>query len=794
MNKLYLNRRDNPIIVEKTPFASGGEGDIFRVVSPSNYRGYVVKLYHSNKRTPEKESKIRFLLNNPPEIINENGHSSVVWVAGMVYDGKGFAGVLMPFAKGDKLVILCSSKIPRKYRQNWARFSFQAPQSFDLRLKICFNIAAAVYQIHKTGQYVLVDLKPDNVLIQPNGLISIVDIDSMEILQGGKALFPAAVTTPEYAPPEFYQNVQPGKAPIFETWDRYSMAIIFYKLLFGIHPFAGSAKPPYDQLNALNEKIEKGLFVHHPEKRRFFEVIPPPHKRFFNSKYDIQSLFMQCFVDGHQVLERRPTADNWCSVISGKNLITVNRKLISRALPLDEISYSEPQLLPVPSLQSSKRTPVFVHTKPALPVKFESINFIESTAVIGIGIVFFMLTKSPLIAVFLGFIMSIITYRFRAEVQEKRRLKKNKKEINFDVYSQEAIVASLKRAVSQYNSSFKDDIKAVNQQQGLLLQKEHQSIHELKSAYMQMISEKDKLLIELEAKEKEEIEALKSRYPNIEDVNEIADTEAVQSLQNDIARLNKELMNVEDLIKFDKVNALFIAEKHIEEKQYLLSILHRIEKIKKEEKEVLKRNELTFDVKISRAQRKLTAQLSKSELARIQSLVNQFHAQKEAETNVILADFKIGKEKLLADFQSLLTKKQTILKIQIQGLKNEINQQRHPTISEDTISDYQEEKQRIEEKYNQQYQILIEEGAKQKAKIETLILEQNQVTQKQTQELFSKSLIPLKASSQLQSYEAEDNKLVDLKNEAAKLDNEIMSHNFINYWNYLERLGGKKNN
>jgi DNA-binding helix-hairpin-helix protein with protein kinase domain len=792
MKKLYLNRRDNPIIVENAPFASGGEGDIFRVVSPSNYRGYVVKLYHSNKRTPEKESKIRFLLNNPPEIINTNGHSSVVWVAGMVYDEKGFAGVLMPFAKGDKLVILCSSKIPRKYRQSWARFSFKAPQSFDLRLKICFNIAAAVYQIHKTGQYVLVDLKPDNVLVQPNGLISIVDIDSMEILQNGKALFPAAVTTPEYAPPEFYQNVKPGKAPIFETWDRYSMAIIFYKLLFGIHPFAGSAKPPYDQLNGLDEKIEKGLFVHHPDKRRFFEVIPPPHKRFFNSKYDIQSLFIQCFSDGHQILERRPTADNWCSVISGKSLVTVNRKLVSSTLLLKDINYSEPQLLPVPSLQAPTRIPTFVHTKAALPVNFEAINFVERIAIIGLGILFFMITKSPLVGVFLSFIMSMTTYYSRSEVREKRHLKKRRKEINFDVYSQEAIVASLKRAATQYSSSFKDDIKAVNQQQSLLLQKEHQSINELKSVYMQMLSEKDKLLIELEEKEKEEIEALKSRYPNIGEVAEVVDNEEVKILQNDITRLNKELMDVEDLIKIDKVNALFIAEKQLIEKQYLLSIVHQVEKVKKDEKEALKRNELTFDVKISRAQRKLTAKLPKNELVSIQSLVNQLHAQKEAEMNIILMDFELEKKKLLADFQSILTKKQTILKIQIQGLKNEINQQRHPTISENIISDYETEKQRIEEKYNQQYQILIEEGAKQKTKIETLIKKETEVTQKQTQELFSKSLIPLKASTQLQNYEGQANKLSDLKNEVAKLDSEVMSYEPINFLNYLERLGGKK--
>ncbi len=214
-NKVYLNSRNNPIFIENKPLASGGEGDIYRIVSPSQYAGYVVKLYHKEKRTAQKEAKVKFLLQNPPEAQNNNGHNSLVWPAGMIYNERGFAGLMMPFAKGDKLVILGSNKIPRKYTSKWQRFSLQNADAMDMRLKICFNIAAAVYQIHNTGMYVLVDLKPDNILIQPNGLVAIVDVDSMEIIQGDKVLFPAAVTTPEFAPPEFYRNVQPEENTYF---------------------------------------------------------------------------------------------------------------------------------------------------------------------------------------------------------------------------------------------------------------------------------------------------------------------------------------------------------------------------------------------------------------------------------------------------------------------------------------------------------------------------------------------------------------------------------------------------
>ncbi len=42
--------------------ASGGEGDIYRILSPAKYTGNVVKLYHKEKRTSRKESKVKFLL------------------------------------------------------------------------------------------------------------------------------------------------------------------------------------------------------------------------------------------------------------------------------------------------------------------------------------------------------------------------------------------------------------------------------------------------------------------------------------------------------------------------------------------------------------------------------------------------------------------------------------------------------------------------------------------------------------------------------------------------------------
>ena len=189
-NRVFLNSRENPIFIEKQPFASGGEGNIYRIIT-ARYRNAVVKIYHPEKRTKAKEGKVKYLVQNPPDAQNVNGHNSVVWATGVIYDEKGFAGLMMPFAEGDKLEILTSSKIPKRFRGKWSRFSLKNPQSSKLRMAICFNIAAAVYQIHNTNKYVLVDLKPDNIIIQPYGLIAIVDVDSMEVIQNDRVIYPA---------------------------------------------------------------------------------------------------------------------------------------------------------------------------------------------------------------------------------------------------------------------------------------------------------------------------------------------------------------------------------------------------------------------------------------------------------------------------------------------------------------------------------------------------------------------------------------------------------------------------
>jgi hypothetical protein len=328
--KITLSNGVN-VELEKTPFASGGEADVYRIISPSNYSHQVLKIYKQDKRTKHKEEKLNFLIKNKPNLSSNNGHHSVVWPIHVAYQNNSFLGYTMPKATGIKLELLCHPKLPKSLSPDWDKFSFNTPGSVDLRMKLCFNIAVALAQVHSIGSYVLVDMKPDNVIIRPDGLISIIDIDSTEILSGNQVLFPAQVATPEYTPPEFYISLKDiEKNLIPETWDRFSLSIIFYRLLLGIHPYTASLKPPYESLTNVSDLIQKGFFPNGRHRDKF-RTIPPPHNNFFRISKQIQHLFLSTFEESHSNVTIRPSADDWCKVLSPEPFITIDRNLPSKS-------------------------------------------------------------------------------------------------------------------------------------------------------------------------------------------------------------------------------------------------------------------------------------------------------------------------------------------------------------------------------------------------------------------------------------------------------------------------------
>lgn len=319
------------LILANKPFASGGEGAIYDIDQPANARHLVAKIIHDFKQNPSRVSKLEFLAQHRPPSANHDPDEipALIWVEDLILDENNkVVGFVMPRVAGEKLEILCAPQLPKNLGQEWHAYQRSNPDNLRLRLKVCANIAKLVAELHATQQYVLADLKPDNIVIRPDGSVSIVDLDSIEILRHGETLHPATVATPDYTPPEYYtRGVEPGKKAIHPSWDRFSLAVIFYRIMLGIHPFAASALPPYDNLNTLADKIENGLFVHDADKSSLFAVVPPPHRQFSSLDEGLRFAFQRTFDLGHDNPALRVSAEHWEMLIQDSPLMLSNRPL-----------------------------------------------------------------------------------------------------------------------------------------------------------------------------------------------------------------------------------------------------------------------------------------------------------------------------------------------------------------------------------------------------------------------------------------------------------------------------------
>lgn len=311
---VYTSRREK-IVLADNPFSSGGEGAVYAVSSaPSRFKNVCVKLYYQNKRTRNQENKIKYMVANPPSKVDGDGFM-IGWPLESIEDSKKkFMGFVMPlaFPESKQLVTLTIPKMSKKLDEEWhGRYDrVNGKSALISRLKLVCNIAIPVHILHSTGKYVLKDFKPENVLVTYDGRITIVDMDSVQISEGGKLLFAGTAATPDYIPQEYYTRGV-GKSPsvpLEKSWDQFAIGVVFYKILFGLHPFAVT---PWEQKDAdsneIYQSISSGLFPFGTNKHKI-KSYPNLHDKFVVLPKQLQDLFLRAFSDK---ASQRPGADEW---------------------------------------------------------------------------------------------------------------------------------------------------------------------------------------------------------------------------------------------------------------------------------------------------------------------------------------------------------------------------------------------------------------------------------------------------------------------------------------------------
>ncbi len=299
------------IKLEDKPLNSGGEGKLHKIITPGRLANHCVKIYHPQYQTKQREQKLRYMIHNQPKELSDGTNYMVCWVSDIVYIKSAFVGFIMPLAFNDSIQLyeLCTVKIRKSLGSVWKqKFERKNSDSLEKRLKLCVNLSIAIHKIHSTGNYVLVDMKPQNILVSQEGKVSIVDLDSLQVSENGVVLHKGHVATPEYVPPEG-KYLSPSKDFISETWDRFSLAVILYEFIFGIHPFVATGTGAYEKITTIDESIRNGLFVF-GEKSGYLQIAPL-HNNFKQLPQSLKICFLNAFDKGHGDPEARPSAQRW---------------------------------------------------------------------------------------------------------------------------------------------------------------------------------------------------------------------------------------------------------------------------------------------------------------------------------------------------------------------------------------------------------------------------------------------------------------------------------------------------
>ena len=305
------------IEINDTPLGKGGQGAVHNIITSKYSADYCIKIYIRDAEKMHK--KIEYMVTHPPQNIRDTSFR-ICWPTALAYNTKKeFIGYMMPlaFPKGHDLTILSVYRSKplsqlKRFKNNveWHnKYELDTNEGIVNRVKMLCNIAIALYTIHSTGRYVLVDLKPENIDATGAGKVSIMDTDSIQISENGKILHPATAFTPEYFAPEG-KELKGLNRPFTLQCDYFAAAICFYQILTGTHPYSGTVlKSPYDNCTEIADCISNGLFAF-GEKQRSIDLPAGFNlqQNFYNLPSTVQGLFKRAF--GSQA-SKRPTMEEW---------------------------------------------------------------------------------------------------------------------------------------------------------------------------------------------------------------------------------------------------------------------------------------------------------------------------------------------------------------------------------------------------------------------------------------------------------------------------------------------------
>ena len=277
--KLY-DDRGAPIVI-KDKLGSGGEGAVYITDS-----GMACKVF--NEITENRINKLKVMVGK----INYEGICSPKQ---LVYDGDGtVVGYLMDRAEGKPLKLLLTGiPVLKNNFPNWKKIHI---------VKLCLTILDKIKYLHSKN-IILGDINPQNILVKDEKTVYFIDTDSYQIEN-----YPCPVGTDAFTPPELLRKNFKSILRTFEN-EYFTVAVlIFMMLMYGKHPYSKVGG------GNLTDNIREGEFPYSADDKG---KVPPGKWGIIwtHLPFDVKSLFIGAFNNGHKDLSKRPNLDEWIKCI-----------------------------------------------------------------------------------------------------------------------------------------------------------------------------------------------------------------------------------------------------------------------------------------------------------------------------------------------------------------------------------------------------------------------------------------------------------------------------------------------
>lgn len=239
------------------------------------------------------------LANPPADPMARSGHISIAWPTEELADKEGKpVGFLMPHIQNSRQLVSVYNhrrrlKVVPAF--NWKYLHVTA-----------LNLAWIVQALHEKG-YVLGDIKAENILVNDQALVAIIDTDSFQVRDPKtNRIFRCTVASEGFTPPELIgRDIDGTDQSVYQ--DRFRLAVAIHLLLFGEHPFSGKWQGPGEQPEQ-SDLIRRGLWYGSRDNL----VVPVERAIPLGVTHrDLQQLFRQCFNEGHNKPDIRPSAAAW---------------------------------------------------------------------------------------------------------------------------------------------------------------------------------------------------------------------------------------------------------------------------------------------------------------------------------------------------------------------------------------------------------------------------------------------------------------------------------------------------